>query len=83
MKLRKKPVTVNGIQVIYGKTTIKDLYKEFHKGLSFVFPIKIKNDAWYVITLKGEMKISNKDILIEGVNGEFYPCKPDIAANKG
>ena len=29
-------------------------------------------------TLEGVMDIRNHDFIIEGVNGEFYPCKPDI-----
>lgn len=31
-------------------------------------------------TLKGTMKASVGDYIIKGVNGEFYPCKPDIFA---
>lgn len=29
-------------------------------------------------TLEGEMTVSENDFIIKGVNGEFYPCKPDI-----
>ena len=29
-------------------------------------------------TLEGEMKVSRGDYVIRGVQGEFYPCKPDI-----
>lgn len=29
-------------------------------------------------TLEGKMKVSDGDYIIKGVNGEFYPCKPDI-----
>lgn len=31
-----------------------------------------------VLTLEGEMTASNGDWIIRGVQGEFYPCKPDI-----
>lgn len=31
-----------------------------------------------IITLEGEMRISSGDFVIRGVQGEFYPCKPDI-----
>lgn len=31
-----------------------------------------------IMTLEGNMKISNGDWIIHGVSGEFYPCKPDI-----
>ena len=29
-------------------------------------------------TLEGRMKANLFDWIIKGVNGEFYPCKPDI-----
>ena len=29
-------------------------------------------------TLEGDMKVSVGDYIITGVNGEQYPCKPDI-----
>ncbi len=32
----------------------------------------------YIITLEGEMHVSEGDYVIKGVQGEFYPCKPDI-----
>jgi hypothetical protein len=34
----------------------------------------------YIATLEGEMKADLGDFIIRGVNGEFYPCKPDIFA---
>jgi hypothetical protein len=39
----------------------------------------VKNDKHIRIqTLEGDMKASFGDYIIKGVNGEFYPCKPDI-----
>lgn len=29
-------------------------------------------------TLEGDMKVSHGDYIIKGVQGEYYPCKPDI-----
>lgn len=31
-----------------------------------------------ISTLEGDMKASKGDWIITGVNGEQYPCKPDI-----
>jgi len=31
-----------------------------------------------IVTLEGEMYASPGDFIIRGVQGEFYPCKPDI-----
>lgn len=36
------------------------------------------NPYMYIETLEGTMKASVGDYIIKGVNGEFYPCKPDI-----
>lgn len=36
------------------------------------------NDDCLIKTLEGDMKVSVGDYIIRGVNGELYPCKPDI-----
>jgi len=33
-----------------------------------------------VKTLEGDMRADERDWIIKGVAGEFYPCKPDIFA---
>ena len=35
-------------------------------------------DFLMIHTLEGPHKCSIGDYIIKGVNGEFYPCKPDI-----
>ena len=37
-----------------------------------------KSKELHIRTLEGVMTASNLDWIIKGVNGEFYPCKPDI-----
>lgn len=32
----------------------------------------------YITTLEGVMTANEGDYIIKGVNGEVYPCKPDI-----
>ena len=34
----------------------------------------------FIVTLEGLMRANVGDWIIKGVNGEFYPCKPDIFA---
>lgn len=36
--------------------------------------------ALYIITLEGHMRANPGDWIIRGVNGEIYPCAPDIFA---
>jgi hypothetical protein len=33
---------------------------------------------WMIQTLEGDMWARPGDWIIKGVQGEFYPCKPDI-----
>lgn len=37
-------------------------------------------DGISIVTLEGTMLVSPGDWIIRGVNGEIYPCKPDIFA---
>ena len=39
-----------------------------------------KGTTLVIHTLEGDMETSIGDYIIKGVNGEFYPCKPDIFA---
>lgn len=36
------------------------------------------NQVIYIDTLEGQMKAEKGDWIITGVNGEQYPCKPEI-----
>lgn len=49
----------------------KDICNVWHNG-TFIF----------IKTLEGEMKANVGDFIIRGLNGEFYPCKPDIFIKK-
>jgi len=37
-------------------------------------------DPIYIATLEGRMEVGVDDWIIRGVQGELYPCKPDIFA---
>lgn len=37
-----------------------------------------KDGEMYIPTLEGNMRADVGDYIIKGVNGEFYPCKPDV-----
>ena len=70
-RYRKKPVVIDAIQF-----TVDN----FYKAVEFVGDSwKVDNAGdYYVNTLEGDMYPSLNDFIIKGVNGEFYPCKPDI-----
>ena len=71
-KFRKKPVTIEAIQ-----WTGKNLSEidNFVGG-----SIANKSTILIIHTLEGDMEASMGDYIIKGINGEFYPCKPDIFA---
>lgn len=82
MKYRKKPVEVEAIQWIGNASEIK-------KFCGDKCSYSIYDSAWQVgkgvpheeliiHTLEGDMKASRNDYIIKGINGEVYPCKPDI-----
>jgi hypothetical protein len=45
----------------------------YDKGL-----LVFTDDSIHISTLEGTMLASRGDMLIQGVEGELYPCKPDI-----
>ena len=51
---------------------------EYHKHLMDGEFIAHPDPFIRIPTLEGTMVASVGDYVIKGVNGEFYPCKPDI-----
>ncbi len=79
MKYRKKPVVVEAVQFTDTEESILKL-SEF--GLD---PVRIDyadtdSPILKIETLEGLMIAAKGDYIIKGVQGEFYPCKPDIFA---
>ena len=77
MKARKKPVEVEVMQLKMFSSRSYRKCKEF-VGDSWIEYYEMSNELPAIRTLEGVMEISNNDYIIKGVNGEFYPCKPDI-----
>lgn len=78
MKYRKKPVIIEAIQFEDNSDRIIEIH-EFMGGDTIRVNYEDKNNPYLKIeTFEGIMKASVGDYIIKGVNGEFYPCKPDI-----
>lgn len=78
MKYRKKPVIIEAIQFEDNSDRIIEIH-EFMGGDTIRVNYEDKNNPYLKIeTLEGIMKASVGDYIVKGVNGEFYPCKPDI-----
>ena len=72
----KKPVVVEAYQ-FDGNIRSIDNFPISEVGK---FKVSSENGQYYLIipTLEGDMKALPGDWIIKGVNGEYYPCKPDI-----
>ena len=72
-KYRKKPVVIEAIR------WMTDNYEEIHEFVGDA--LDTRDDGMgdlIIVTLEGAMIAKSFDWIIKGVNGEFYPCKPDI-----
>lgn len=67
---RKKPVEILAFQVMMDNM---GYLASWCNGV-------VENESIKIQTLEGEMTANQGDWIIQGVKGEFYPCKPDIFA---
>lgn len=75
---RNKPVVIEAIRFIDDVDRILEIQK-FAGQETIRVDYKDKNNPTLKIdTLEGVMTASVGDYIIKGVQGEFYPCKPDI-----
>ena len=72
-KFRKKPVVIEAVQ--YTHTSLNECLAFCRSSAR---SRHCDDFALVITTLEGEMLVSMGDWIIKGVNGEFYPCKPDI-----
>ena len=67
---QSKPVTIRAVQFL-GDGTI-------HPAIKY----DDLEEQFYVETLEGPLTIRSGDWLIEGTEGEFYPCKNSVFERK-
>ena len=86
-KYRKKPVIIEAIQ--WNGENHREMfdfltnYKKTNdymstSGENFYIDHEKTKGGLIIKTLEGEHVATIGDFIIKGVNGEFYPCKPDI-----
>lgn len=89
-RYRKKPVVIEAVQLRWVNWSevcdfLGDIISFENPGKnSQEFSDSCGEDAPYlevtIPTLEGDHKAMHGDWIIKGVEGEFYPCKPDIFA---
>ena len=73
-RYRKKPVEIEAIRYTGTDKNRINIYK-FMGVESFYID---KDEHLVIETLEGNMRADIGDYIIQGIHGEFYPCKPDI-----
>lgn len=78
-RFRKKPVVITAVK-FRGSTSQAVAIERWMAGDAYIDPRISTRDmrTLRIETLEGVMEASAGDWIIRGVQGEFYPCKPDI-----
>jgi hypothetical protein len=84
-KFRKKPVVIEARQFHGTHENAQDIIDwmnaanpHFDESDSATWTVSHYYGELKIRTLEGEMTANPGDWIIKGVQGEFYPCKPDI-----
>jgi hypothetical protein len=83
-KYRKKPVVIEAIEW----TGDAQAFSRWLSAVDHPRPDPTNQQRYFqfqgsrlaIVTLEGTMHAEPGDMVIRGVQGEFYPCKPDIFA---
>jgi len=78
MKYKKKPVEVEVVQWDGDRKAMLDFCGELVRMDPDESMIAFGDDVLLIKTLEGTMKAELGDYIVRGVNGEYYPVKPDI-----
>ena len=84
MLYRKKPVIIEAIQ--WNGNNLEEVMKFIGSEFEYQEKTSYATNKFYfdvfrglrLNTLEGKMNVSINDYIIKGIQGEFYPCKPDI-----
>jgi hypothetical protein len=77
-KFRKKPVLIDAVQ--FTRDNWEEI-KSFTQGTAHSLTIERRMDGkctCTIPTLEGKHIATEGDWIIKGVEGEYYPCKPNI-----
>jgi hypothetical protein len=88
-RYRKKPVVIEAViwegkpRPMFDFLTGTENETMVDRGRNFHIDFNVHSGvgglgALVIHTLEGDMVANMGDYIIKGVNGEFYPCKPDI-----
>ena len=73
----KKPVAIEAFPLPAENESAQS-FLNWAKSVGFAEYTSERDGMMNIETLEGVMTAMPGDFIIKGVNGEFYPCKPDI-----
>lgn len=76
-KARKKPVEIEFMQ-FSDINSVEDISSWAEGKIKHKVSHKFNIGYMYIETLEGTMTASLGDYIVKGIDGEFYPVKPDI-----
>lgn len=79
-KYRKKPVVIEAVEWKGPFAEPLDWPDWFHIAIIHRTALPLDDGRLYISTLEGAVIADLGDMIIKGVKGELYPCKPDIFA---
>ncbi len=80
-KYVKRPVVVEAVQFLqetFNPEMVSFIGEEKNYPECTIAGIDPSTGKLMIKTLEGDMIADIGDFIIKGINGEFYPCKPDI-----
>lgn len=79
-RFRKKPVEIEAVQFtdLDSYLAIVEWMKASGDTHALADEVRFETPLMLLKTLEGTMAANPGDWVIRGVQGEFYPCKPDI-----
>ena len=79
MKYRKKPVVIEAWEFTEKALDSNDSWVRLYRN-ELHLTSQYAGEVLYIEidTLEGTMRAELGDFIIKGVQGEFYPCKPEI-----
>jgi hypothetical protein len=90
MRYRKKPIVIEAFQMTKERRQdnsewpnwLHEAWQMEHHSIGALYASDYPNsdgtDMLRIRTLEGDQLVSWNDYIIQGVQGEIYPCKPDI-----
>lgn len=79
-RFRKKPVVIEAVQLLDASHPPAERLRRVEEVAEWCHGTVGVSPCVLIETREGVMRADPGDWIIRGVQGEFYPCKPDIFA---